>query len=411
MKIFEKDKPIITSLLETDTYKIHMLYFIWTFFPYLKTKFSFKNRTTSVLLAKKINLKELKEQLNFARCLKFTQQEINWLKEKENFSPEFLNFLKNDFKLSEIEIKNVNGQLQIETAEDYWVNTTLWELIVLPIVNELYARQYAAENIILEREIIDIGEARLRGKIKYLDGWPIKIMQFGLRRRLSKNWEKHITQMIIDLNPKLMTAISNLQLAKELNFPYGGTNAHELPMAINACRWIEGAEKAYWAPYETFIKWFQLYPQQKIILPDTFGSKQFFNDIPSFLAQEATGFRQDSGDPRKFASLVIKMCKKFNLNTKTKTIIFSDSLNKEKILSLFKEFSPLFNLSFGWGTNLTNDTPVKPLSLVMKLTRAGGIPAVKLSDNLNKFVGEKKFIEKNKKIFKYDNIFQEKCIY
>lgn len=46
-KLFDYNRPIITSLLETDTYKIRMLYFIWTFFPELKTKFAFRNRMIS----------------------------------------------------------------------------------------------------------------------------------------------------------------------------------------------------------------------------------------------------------------------------------------------------------------------------------------------------------------------------
>ena len=55
------------------------------------------------------------------------------------------------------------------------------------------------------------------------------------------------------------------------------------------------------------------------------------------------------------------------------------------------------NLSFGWGTNLTNDFvgcapagvdgQLKAISLVCKVVEADGRPAVKLSDNPNKALG------------------------
>ena len=68
-------------------------------------------------------------------------------------------------------------------------------------------------------------------------------------------------------------------------------------------------------------------------------------------------------------------------------------------------------MSFGWGTNLTNDfegcapTETKSLdaiSLVCKVTEANDRPAVKLSDNPAKATGDEKEIER------YIGIFGEK---
>ena len=42
-------------------------------------------------------------------------------------------------------------------------------------------------------------------------------------------------------------------------------------------------------------------------------------------------------------------------NPKEKLIIFSDGLDVGQIVDLHKEFSLDVNVSFGWGTNLTND--------------------------------------------------------
>ncbi len=65
-------------------------------------------------------------------------------------------------------------------------------------------------------------------------------------------------------------------------------------------------------------------------------------------------------------------------------------------------------LSFGWGTNLTNDfrdcspafaPELEPISLVCKVAEAGGRPAVKLSDNPEKAVGDPAEIERYRRVF------------
>lgn len=415
-KLFDLDRPIITSLLETDTYKIRMLYFIWEFFPYLKTKFEFKNRTASVHLAKEIDLVQLQEQLDVASELQFSDDEIAFLRENEEYPEEFLQFLQN-LELSDIIVKQgQDGQLSIETDETYWVMTTLWELIVLPIVNEMYVRKTLKEMNVLDADVIAAGEDRLRAKAKLLQGSGVKALQFGLRRRLSGLWEKHMTEMALDLMPDVMAVVSNMKLARDLDAPYGGTNAHELSMALNALRWSEGPSTARQSQYEVFEKWFWLFDEPlRIILPDTFGSKQFLDNIPVGLMREAAGFRQDSGDPVEFGNMVLDKWQDSHLNpagTTGKTLFFSDGLNAGKMLELYREFGDKVNVLFGWGTNFSNDTGfVKPLSIVMKLVKAGGNDAVKLSDNIAKAIGNREVIERNKKLFGYDVTLDEKCVY
>ena len=83
-KLFKNKEPIINSLLETDTYKIRMLYFIWNFFPFLKTKFAFKNRS-SVCLAKKIDIMELQEQIKEGKAdgAKRYRENLEWYRENQ----------------------------------------------------------------------------------------------------------------------------------------------------------------------------------------------------------------------------------------------------------------------------------------------------------------------------------------
>jgi len=67
--------------------------------------------------------------------------------------------------------------------------------------------------------------------------------------------------------------------------------------------------------------------------------------------------------------------------------------------------------SFGWGTHLTNDfrgcapfpaSGLDPISLVCKVTEAGGRPAVKLSDNPEKATGDPAEIARYLRVFGAD---------
>ncbi|MYJ51869.1 MAG: nicotinate phosphoribosyltransferase, partial [Gammaproteobacteria bacterium] len=56
--------PIARSMLDTDVYKLLMLQTIWKEFPDVPVTFSLINRTRSVRLADRIDIGELREQLD-----------------------------------------------------------------------------------------------------------------------------------------------------------------------------------------------------------------------------------------------------------------------------------------------------------------------------------------------------------
>lgn len=81
-----------------------------------------------------------------------------------------------------------------------------------------------------------------------------------------------------------------------------------------------------------------------------------------------------------------------------KYIIFSDALNPEKVEEITKACRGRIGISFGIGTNLTNDVGLAPSNIVMKLISVKGInnewiPTVKLSDEKGKYTGDPKMIE------------------
>ena len=91
--------------------------------------------------------------------------------------------------------------------------------------------------------------------------------------------------------------------------------------------------------------------------------------------------------------------------------IFSDGLDVATMISLHRHFEARIKPSFGWGTNLTNDLGPKPLSLVVKVTRANGHGTVKLSDNIAKAIGAPEDIERFKRIFGYRATLNQECRY
>jgi nicotinate phosphoribosyltransferase len=132
-----------------------------------------------------------------------------------------------------------------------------------------------------------------------------------------------------------------------------------------------------------------------VVLPDTFGTRSFLRNAPDWVA-DWRGFRPDSAPPVAGGEEIMAWWRAHGRNPKEKLLVFSDALDAETIESTYRHFRGHVQMSFGWGTNLTNDfrgcapTPtavLDPISLVCKVTNANGRPAVKLSDNPGKALG------------------------
>jgi nicotinate phosphoribosyltransferase len=183
-----------------------------------------------------------------------------------------------------------------------------------------------------------------------------------------------------------------------------GTNAHELPMVYAAL--AHGDAGLAQAPYDVLSDWHDEHEGNlRIILPDTFGTKGFLDKAPDWLAGW-TGIRVDSGDPATAAETAIAWWKERGEDPSKKRVIFSDGLDVDKIRELHQKFAGRVNVSFGWGTLLTNDfrklvpnDDLAPFSLVCKAVEANGQPTVKLSDNPNKAMGPASEIERYKRVF------------
>ncbi|MEM7055246.1 MAG: nicotinate phosphoribosyltransferase, partial [Pseudomonadota bacterium] len=74
------------------------------------------------------------------------------------------------------------------------------------------------------------------------------------------------------------------------------------------------------------------------------------------------------------------------IEPKTRRLVFSDSLDIPRAAEIWQHFRDRIPVSFGIGTNLTNDTGIQPLNIVIKMTECNGQPVVKLSDSPGKIV-------------------------
>jgi nicotinate phosphoribosyltransferase len=226
---------------------------------------------------------------------------------------------------------------------------------------------------------------------------------------------------------------SNTYLAYKHDLEAIGTNAHELPMALAAMTDDDAQLRA--SQYHVLDLWQNTYQRELLVmLPDTFGTTQFLASAPDWVA-DWTGQRMDSKNPYIAGDEYIEWLKGRDRDPEKKLVIASDGLDVEQILGLHAYFSgqmlngatpdqfrgpadfldtqkwsPKRRIRFsaGWGTLLTNDfrncdptgrNVFDPISLVCKLTEANGRPAVKLSDNYSKAMGEPEELERYRRIF------------
>jgi nicotinate phosphoribosyltransferase len=421
--------PITRSLLDTDFYKLLMLQFIWKNFPSTHATFTLLNRTTSVRLGDIVGFNELREQLEATRKLRFHKSELIWLAgntfygRRGIFEPAFLEWLERDFRLSEFDLSEQDGQIVLSFS-GLWTETTMWEIYALSIIDELKTRASLKRLSELELDILYArAKTRLWEKMERLRGVPkLNISDFGTRRRHSFLWHEYVVQAMSDTLGEGFSGSSNTYLAYKHDLEAIGTNAHELPMALAALANNEKELKT--AQYRFLELWQQSYQGELLILlPDTFGTTQFLNGAPDWVA-DWTGQRIDSKDPWIAGDEYISWLERHGRDPRRKRLIASDALDVEQILALHAYFggtlrndaSPAsflrasdfldekkwiperrIRFSAGWGTYLTNDfrgcnphgnDGFDPISLVCKLTEVEGRPTVKLSDNYSKALGD-----------------------
>ena len=405
-----KIDPIVRSLLDTDFYKLLMCQSIFRNKPDTSVTFSLLNRSKNIKLAELIDEGELREQLDHIRSLSLSRGESTWLRgntfygKRQMFRSDFMEWFEN-LKLPPYHLKKKSGQYEL-TFEGSWPEVMLWEVPALSVLMELRGRTVLNKMAKFELEVLYArAMTKLWEKIENLrDIEDLKIADFGTRRRHSFLWQDWAVQAMLEGLEDKFIGTSNCLIARNRDIEAIGTNAHELPMIYSAL--AENDEELSNAPYQVLADWHEEHDGNlRIILPDTYGTEAFLKRAPDWLKQW-TGIRIDSGDPVEGAEAAIAWWKDKGENPEDKLVIFSDGLDTPTIRDLHQKFNGRVKVSFGWGTNLTNDFrglvsdgSLDAFSLVCKPVKANERSTVKLSDNLNKAMGPSEEINRYKRVF------------
>ena len=193
-----KIKQIINSLLETDLYKFSMGQAIYHQFPGYKTTWSFKCRNKDVKFTEGM-VEEIKEQIRAYCGLRFTEDELAYLDNIKWLKGSYVDFLRlwqpryEDFEIG----TDAECGLTIET-KGTWLNTSMYEIPTLAIVNEVYFKmQYDYDELLQSfKERLDAKYDALRtGKL-----YAGIFSEFGLRRRLSEEAQELAVEKFSHLN-------------------------------------------------------------------------------------------------------------------------------------------------------------------------------------------------------------------
>ena len=373
---------IIKSLLETDAYKFSMGQAIYHQFSDYKTTWSFKCRNTDVKFTKEM-LEEIKNQIKMYCELRFTEDELEYLHNIKWIKGSYVDFLRlwkpryEDFEITD----NAECGLSIET-KGTWLNTSMYEIPTLAIVNEVYYRMnYNYE------ELIESFKEKLTEKIARLKTEELNISsfsEFGLRRRLSGEAQELAVLELskADIGTSHFVGTSNVYLAKKYNLIPIGTMAHEWIMCVGQGNHKHNPAYSNWYALDHWVKEYGVL--NGTALTDAITTKCFLKDFQLTFSTLFSGVRHDSGDPKAWGDMMIEHYKSLGIDPKTKTLLFSDSLNFDKASDLNKYFKDRIKVAFGIGTYISNDTKVPPLNIVMKTTACNGMDVAKISDDEGK---------------------------
>lgn len=370
---------IINSLLETDMYKFSMGQTIFHQFTSYKTTWTFKCRNKDVHFTDEM-VEEIKEQVQAFCQLRFTEEELEYLDNITWIKGTYVDFLRlwqpryEEFTIT----TDAPCGLAIDAAGT-WLNTTMYEIPVLAIVNEVYFRMAYDYDVLLKQF-----KRRLDEKVRLLEEDTYRLSdfsEFGLRRRLSAEAQEMAVKAIAEVElpaDSHFIGTSNVYLAKKFNLKPVGTMAHEWIMCTGQGNHKHNPAYSNWYALDAWVKEYGIL--NGIALTDTITTDCFLRDFQLTYATLFSGVRHDSGDPYEWGDKMIAHYNSLGINPRTKTLLFSDSLDFERATALYDYFKDKAKVAFGIGTFISNDTDEDALNIVMKTTKCNGMDVAKISD-------------------------------
>lgn len=377
----------IKSILDNDFYKFTMQNAVVNLYPMARAKYAFINRGHHVFppgFAEKL-LAEIKK----LELLQLTVEEKHFLKKNCPYlPPTYLDFLQGfRYDAGEVMVEQHGGDLSVH-IEGYWYRTILWEVPIMFLICELYYQQPSIIDSLGTRVDNDSVIKTARAKIEKYKSLGITIADFGTRRRYSYEVQKIVVETMKQSGAGTFIGTSNVHLSMQLGMRPIGTHAHEWFM-FHAAKY--GFKMSNPLALENWVLIYR--GDLGIALSDTYTTDVFFRAFDKKFSKLFDGVRHDSGDPIEFTQKTIAHYKSMGIDPISKTIIYSDSLDFEKVKRIATFCKGKIGASFGIGTNFTNDVGPAPLNIVIKMTDAHPEhgewnPVVKLSDEKGKYTGD-----------------------
>lgn len=367
--------PIIQSLLDSDLYKFNMQQVMLHKHPDLIGEYWFKCRNKDVKFTKEM-FDEINDQIDSLCELRFRKSELDFLRTVRYLKHDYIEFLRFWHPMRDYVTTNLTeeGELIVKIKGPI-AYCMPFEIYLLEIINEVYFRfSYNYNDLVLS------AEQKLTDKINSFNTgvYNFKFAEFGCRRRLSREWQdRMVGRLVNELENHNCVGTSNVYLAFKYNITPIGTYAHEY---VEMYEGITKYPVAY-ANYYAMKDWYDEYKGDNgTALTDTLTTDIFLLDFGRSMAATYNGVRHDSGDPYSWGEKMIKHYESLGIDPKTKTLLFSDSLNGDKAQKLYDHFKDKIKVSFGIGTYFSNDTNVNPLNIVIKLQYVNDNPVAKISD-------------------------------
>ena len=365
---------IIHSLLDTDLYKFSMMQVVLHHFPAAQVEYRYKCRTPNINLRPYVD--EIRAEIKALCQLRFKVEELDYLRSLRFIKSDFIDFLEL-FHLPEKCIHISDGELPGEISivvKGPWLHTILFEIPVLAIVNEVYFRRES------NLPVLDEGRRRLTEKIKLVADTPdmasFRVAEYGTRRRFSSGWHEEVVTTLKSTMGRHFAGTSNVLMAKRHNVTPLGTMGHEYLQACQALGPRLRDSQVF--ALEVWAKEYR--GDLGIALSDVYGLDAFLRDFDMYFCKLFDGARHDSGDPFIWGERMLEHYQANRVLPRSKTLVFSDSLTFPLAIEIARRFAGRCHVSFGIGTNLTNDLGHQPLQIVMKMVRCNGQPVAKVSD-------------------------------
>lgn len=305
----------------------------------------------------------LEQVIEFIENLKFSEDDIEYLRSKNIFSEQFLDYLKN-FKFSGDIWAIPEGTVvfpnePLLTVKAPMIEAQLLETMLLLIINH--------QSLIATKTSRIVREANGRA-----------VMEFGARRAHGTSAAIYGARAAI-IGGAVGTSCT--LTAKKFNVPASGTMAHS---------WIQSFD----SEYEAFKTYAEIYPEGCTLLVDTYNTLEsgipnaikVFDEVLKPRGIRPSAIRLDSGDLAYLSKKARQMLDKAGYQDCK--ICLTNSLDEFLIASLLKQGAQVD--LFGVGENLItakSDAVFGGVYKLVAIEKNGEIiPKIKISDNVAKIL-------------------------